>query len=81
LSQLLLGVGAASGDKALTLLHGPSYGAEEQRIQNESEENNLNRHQRQGGIEVKKTSLRDTCFGEQKPAGHLGEGAGTIGRD
>ena len=69
LSELLLGISSAGGDIALSILHDLADRTEEENIEQVGEENHLNRHQRKGGIEVKETSLRNTCFSEQKP-GH-----------
>ena len=69
LGELLLGISTTGGDVALTIFHDLADRTEEEDIEQEGEENHLNRHQRKGGIEVKKTSLRNTCFSEQKP-GH-----------
>jgi hypothetical protein len=65
----LFGISTAGGNKALSIFHDLADRTEEESIEKEGEENHLNRHKRKGGIEVKKTSLRNTCFSEQKP-GH-----------
>ena len=53
-------------ERALSVFHDLADRTEEENIEKEGEENHLNRHKRKGGIEVKKTSLRNTCFSEQK---------------
>ena len=65
LGQLLLGLGTAGIDVTLPFLHCLTDRAEEQGVENEGEDHHLQRHQRQGGVEVEETSLGRACFGEQ----------------
>jgi hypothetical protein len=69
LLKLLLGIRTTRRDVTLTIFHDLANWPEEQGIKQEGKENHLNRHKRKSGIEVKETSLRNSCFSEQKP-GH-----------